>query len=91
MGINNVKKNRRPFVVGARKNQLSGHVMKIELKPCPFCGCEADGPHYSDGYGDTYAPHYWVECSNNACAVSMEMPEPEIMIINAWNSRFSDV
>ena len=61
--------------------------MSNELKPCPFCGSKPDGPHYSDGYGDHYEPHYWIECSNAACSANMELPAPEEFIIFAWNNR----
>jgi len=61
--------------------------MTIELKPCPFCGSDPDGPHYSDGYGDIHEPHYWIECSNAACGLLMQLPAPEEFIVISWNSR----
>ena len=52
-----------------------------ELKNCPFCGSEADGPNETD-FGD----EYWIQCTNSECRVTMEM-ETEAQAIKAWNTR----
>ena len=53
-----------------------------ELKPCPFCGGEANVKHHSNNFID-----WWeVECSN--CHVSQnERYEYEFEAVAAWNTR----
>jgi hypothetical protein len=54
--------------------------MKIELKPCPFCGqkayCEV-GEYYAD------EPELLAGCENNGCVVHML----DLMPIETWNNR----
>ena len=56
-----------------------------ELKNCPFCGSEADGPNETD-FGD----EYWIQCTNPECRVTIEM-ETEAEAIKAWNTRTENV
>jgi len=58
----------------------------MELKPCPFCGSEPDGPHPLQ-YNDILTTYFWIECSNAACRAYIELPEPEIFSRIAWNKR----
>jgi hypothetical protein len=73
---------------------------QTELKPCPFCGCEAK-------YNQSYNPcEVWVYCVNTDCfarpEVSMSCPtkpngdgmtsmplfeEAKAVIIDRWNRR----
>lgn len=59
-----------------------------ELKPCPFCGGEAELEEHRDDYEDTAC--YNVGCNNPRCEVmaytSGETPEGTIA---AWNRRAS--
>ena len=52
--------------------------MSEELKPCPFCGGEAE----LTGFG---APEYWVWCPN--CKASADMHTGMENAIAAWNAR----
>lgn len=58
-----------------------------ELKPCPFCGCEAELIPYSLETGDNLK--YWaVTCSNRDCFVQPETPYyHKEDAIEAWNFR----
>ena len=51
-----------------------------ELKPCPFCGGEAE--HYEDGY----MQHY-VVCTRRGCYARSFGFESEAEAITAWNTR----
>ncbi len=62
-------------------------MMNEELKPCPFCGGEAELIPYSLGMNDDLK--YWaVTCSNHDCFVH---PETRYYhkedAIEAWNFR----
>lgn len=53
-----------------------------EMKPCPFCGCDAEVIHFADG-------SYSVECTCVECVV---MPHTigyltEAEAIEGWNTR----
>lgn len=53
-----------------------------ELKPCPFCGKEPQGPHYDDlGTDDEY---YVISCPG--CQLIMYDVETEYVVEN-WNRR----
>lgn len=52
-----------------------------ELKPCPFCGGEAE--LVIDGTDD--CPCIWVQCKNGCC--SIRFCETEAEAIEAWNKR----
>ena len=54
-----------------------------ELKPCPFCGGEAE--HYEDGY----MQHY-VVCTRRGCYARSFGFESEAEAIDAWNTRAVD-
>ena len=59
-----------------------------ELKPCPFCGGEAD---ISDEGTGTEPFRYWVYCPNNACFVEGTAAyATEAEAIEAWNTRADD-
>lgn len=50
-----------------------------ELKPCPFCGGEAE----VDGGGC-----YWIHCKH--CKVETRTHHSRIGAINLWNNRVED-
>lgn len=59
-------------------------MVKIKLKPCPFCGdCDA----YPDDSNE-YNPFYFVVCDNCAAAGPASVSEDES--IYAWNRRRGD-
>jgi hypothetical protein len=56
-----------------------------ELKPCPFCGGEAE---FIEGYYDK--PLYSVECKNKSCGgmvLDMDDCFDEDLIKTRWNKR----
>lgn len=57
-----------------------------ELKPCPFCGGEAERETFKHAYGHTM---YYVQCSNKKCAVSpiTSAYKAKGADIRAWNRR----
>ena len=55
--------------------------MAEELKPCPFCGGEAEL------FGTTESGIFYVECLNCDVNGNFDMPEEAIA---AWNRRVSD-
>jgi len=59
------------------------------LLPCPFCGCEElKGPHLIDYIGDTYSPHWWVECTK--CPAFMQADgEDKNNLVELWNTRMN--
>jgi len=64
----------------------------IELKPCPFCGCDAIImdvfiPSYEgeNGYFQPSILNYWVECK--CCHVATMRYDAEIMAVRMWNRR----
>ena len=60
-----------------------------KLKPCPFCGGEAElVQHQVVGYPDDF----YVECVTNECIMSLGglCYETEKEAIEAWNRRVSD-
>lgn len=65
--------------------------MQSELKPCPFCGGEAE---YHSDKGPTGEVYAWVGCNqcdamSVHCDVRSMQPE-ETHPIEAWNARASD-
>ena len=61
---------------------LSGEMSKQKLKPCPFCGGEANIMHM-DGYP------YWVYCEDCGVKVYGRILDKEESI-RAWNRRAKD-
>ena len=59
--------------------------MSNELKPCPFCGGEADLEHYTVGSWDDPEDRYDVNCLS--CLASIESKSTEAEAIEAWNRR----
>ena len=60
-----------------------------ELKPCPFCGYEAEKPFYYDpfdGYQGNWGS-YRVRCENCSAQITMRTKEKAI---EAWNRRAED-
>jgi len=56
-----------------------------ELKPCPFCGSEADvHPH---NFGDSKKTDYTIYCSNKDCGSSFCWYDTPEESIKAWNKR----
>lgn len=58
--------------------------MPVELKPCPFCGSNAEMEHVerSDASG------WYVQCTNRACRANCNMlDESDTGIARAWNQR----
>ena len=53
--------------------------MASELKPCPFCGCNAIVEGYSN---------WWVRCE--CCLVETRTFKTEAEAIEAWNRRAED-
>lgn len=58
--------------------------MSIDLRPCPFCGGEAETVRVGD--------MYYVRCGNNDCPVVVETNNyyAEYDAISAWNTRYTD-
>lgn len=54
-----------------------------DLKPCPFCGGEAEMCHVTQLWEPRDA--YWVKCKN--CRISGTHHTTEAEAIAAWNSR----
>lgn len=51
----------------------------IELKPCPFCGGEAEITKWYEGY--------FVECREQHCGGTIGAYKTEAEAIEAWNTR----
>lgn len=54
-----------------------------ELKPCPFCGCEAHS--FRDQSEDF--PMFYAECMRPRCNVSTRGYGSEEEAVAAWNTR----
>ena len=54
---------------------------EVELKPCPFCGCNF--PEKLTGMGE-----YWIKCPK--CNSSCDMKSNADDCVNAWNKRPQD-
>jgi hypothetical protein len=52
----------------------------VVLKPCPFCGGEAELTGYR-------APEFWVHCPQIGCKASTEAFGSKERAIAAWNTR----
>lgn len=57
--------------------------MNKKLKPCPFCGGEAERQ-----WGINPKPIYWVECTE--CGIEGVVCLSEEEAIEAWNRRATD-
>lgn len=57
--------------------------MSTELKPCPFCGNEADTN--SDGKG--CSGKYYLSCMSLDCEMHGPVKRTLAWAINAWNTR----
>lgn len=57
--------------------------MQSELKPCPFCGGEAELRGF-------HAPEFWAACPKIGCKASTEGFGSKGRAIAAWNTRASD-
>lgn len=69
--------------------------MSVELKPCPFCGGEAEldfagksftytasnGKPYDSGF------YYTVKCRDEVCGCKIGIYEDAEMALSAWNRR----
>lgn len=66
--------------------------MQVELKPCPFCGGEAQALHRTNtgATADWCGPvDYWVSCMGD-CGASTCMHGMRDEAIAAWNTRVGD-
>ena len=63
--------------------------VKIELKPCPFCGAPAIMMISDYGRGNYW---YQVRCSNVSCNVKPSGPwrTNEVLAADKWNARADD-
>lgn len=63
-------------------------VMSDKLKPCPFCGGEAEFDYFGEGDGD-----HQILCADLVCRGGIPLDEgfstEEKAIIN-WNTRYTD-
>lgn len=50
-----------------------------ELKPCPFCGCQAEVTKWQEGW--------FVECKAQRCGGTIGAYKTEAEAIEAWNTR----
>jgi len=59
----------------------------MELKPCPFCGGEAEPIDEKEVYTDTaYASELWIiECKICQASTSFQLTKEDA--INSWNHR----
>ena len=55
------------------------------LKPCPFCGGEAE--EYEYYFGDSRTPSYTVNCKNEVCGAEIGWHEKQKEANQAWNTR----
>lgn len=61
--------------------------MMMELKPCPFCGSDAEAFHY---YGTAYMDESWhIECIAASCGCGTCHHVTEAEAIATWNTRAS--
>ncbi len=60
-----------------------------ELKPCPFCGGEAEYHSRANGERFIYANDvdHWVSCLGENCAASQGLYENKELAVAAWNYR----
>ncbi len=56
-----------------------------ELKPCPFCGGEAEIVHKPSGFDDL--DFYWVKCKDE-CVTICNPETSEEEAIEVWNTRY---
>jgi len=57
-----------------------------ELKPCPFCGCEAELEEHARKIGKRF---FEVHCPNNSCRVVVRTSNMETRedAVELWNKR----
>ena len=68
---------------------------KIKIKPCPFCGGDAQvdfslhGFVYTDSNGNSMDTgfFYTVRCNNDQCGCTIGIYQNPLMAIDAWNNR----
>lgn len=68
--------------------------LKLDLKACPFCGCEASVTTVGDvviehtrllnGFVDTF---FYVECTNYRCGARTKSWHPLKAAVSAWEKR----
>lgn len=66
--------------------------MQVELKPCPFCGGEAEAFHRSNtgATAEWWGPvDNWVSCTGD-CGAATCMHDTKDEAIAAWNTRVGD-
>lgn len=70
--------------------------MTVELKPCPFCGFQAELDFarntsftYTDVFGKTRETgfFYTAKCRDDSCGCKIGVYEKPQMAIEAWNRR----
>jgi len=64
---------------------FNGEIMTEQLKPCPFCGGEADFDHDDDDW-------QWIECGKcHVATMSMvsAMDDCKPILVEHWNRRAS--
>ena len=62
------------------------------LKPCPFCGGDADFGAIDSNDGDSNAGGHFVQCCNSACGASSALIFPLMdgvrdLLLERWNKR----
>ena len=57
---------------------------EIELKPCPFCGGNAES--YTPWTGDAYG--YWIRCEE--CGCETDVYSAQKYAVEAWNERVGE-
>lgn len=65
---------------------MSSPAPEVVLKPCPFCGSPARGPHL---YQWDRAPggYWWIECSGEDECCVVKVTESARAVTDRWNRR----
>ena len=73
--------------MGGKIHRMLGGEMMIDLKPCPFCGCDAQLDHDQVGF-NLYSKVRCVNChcSTKKFGISTKVSSDELAI-EAWNKR----